>query len=137
MGVILDSSILIDFDRRSFDVGEMLEALRVPRAEAITISAITLMKFANGVALADSQARVAHRTQFLEDLRATLPILPFGSDLAVRTGLLNGDLRKRGITVGSLDLMMIGVTAVVAGFSVVTRNVRHFRLIPGLKVVEV
>ena len=136
MGVILDSSVLIDFDRRSLDVEQMLEALKLPEAEIVAISAVTLMEFATGVALADSDVRRARRKQFLEDLQWQLPVLPFDSDLAVRTGELNGDLRKGGITVGSIDLM-IGVTALVVGYSVVTRNVRHFRIIPGLDVVEV
>ncbi len=135
MGVILDSSVLIDFDRRTFDVGEMLGALQLPEAEVVAISAITLMEFATGVALADTDARRAKRGLFLEDLGSQLPVLSFDSNIAARTGELNGELRSRGITVGSLDLM-IGMTALVVGYSVVTRNVRHFRLIPGLDVVE-
>jgi predicted nucleic acid-binding protein len=31
---------------------------------------------------------------------------------------------------------LIGVTAIELGFSVATANVRHFRLVPGLSVVQ-
>lgn len=135
MGVILDTSVLIDAERKLLDVSEMLEALRLPRGELVAISAVALMEFANGIALGSSEIRKVHRRQFLEDVRSQIPVRPFGADLAVQAGLLNGELRSSGITVGSLDLM-IGVTALALGASVLTRNVRHFRMIPGLDVVE-
>jgi predicted nucleic acid-binding protein len=31
--------------------------------------------------------------------------------------------------------LLIGATALEIGYSVVTANVRHFRLIPGLKII--
>ena len=66
----------------------------------------------------------------------SLPVISFGADLALRAGLLNGDLQNQGIILGSFDLM-IGVTALEMGYGVGTRNVRHFRMISGLRVVEI
>jgi predicted nucleic acid-binding protein len=54
----------------------------------------------------------------------------------LQTGLLNGELQQKGIIIASLDLM-IGVTALETGFGVATRNVKHFHMIPGLRVVEI
>jgi tRNA(fMet)-specific endonuclease VapC len=135
VGLIVDTSVLIDADRSGLNVAEMLERLPVERDAHAAISSITLMEFATGIASASTEERRDRRKRFADDLLSQMPVLTFGSDLAIRTGVLNGELRGRGVTVGSLDLM-IGMTALVVGYSVVTRNVRHFRLIPGLDVVE-
>lgn len=136
MGLIVDTSILIDSDRSGLNVAEMLERLPAGRAEPIAVSAITLMEFASGIAMASTQERRQRRVRFADDLRSQMPVISFGSDLAIRTGLLNSELRAQGMTVGILDLM-IGTTALASGYSVVTRNVRHFRMIRGLNVIEV
>jgi predicted nucleic acid-binding protein len=114
----------------------MLERLPAGRTEPVAISAITLTEFASGIAMASTEERRQQRVRFAGDLRSQMPILSFGSDLAMRMGVLNSGLRARGVTVGALDLM-IGTTALVIGYSVVTRDVRHFRMIPGLNVIEV
>ena len=43
--------------------------------------------------------------------------------------------QSRGIIIPFGDLL-IGATALEVGYSMVTANVRHFRLIPGLTVVQ-
>jgi len=49
-------------------------------------------------------------------------------------GKIHGEQRSHGITIPSLDLL-IGATALEIEYSLLTVNVRHFRLIPGLTVV--
>ncbi len=135
MGLILDTSVLIDAERGSRDVAEMLRRLPCDRGEQIAISSVTLMEFAAGVGRAADERQEQQRRGFLEQVRSQVPVISFGSDLAIRAGLLNGELRRRGIVVGGLDLM-IGATALSLDFSVATKNVRHFGAIPGLKVAE-
>jgi predicted nucleic acid-binding protein len=47
---------------------------------------------------------------------------------------IDGEQQAQGITIPFGDLL-VGVTALELGFSVLTVNLRHFRLIPGLIVV--
>jgi tRNA(fMet)-specific endonuclease VapC len=56
-----------------------------------------------------------------------------GEAEAVRAGDLLALLDSKGVPIGTEDVL-IGATALLAGLSVVTRNVRHFDRIPGLKV---
>ena len=49
-------------------------------------------------------------------------------------GKIDGEQQALGVTVPFSDLL-IGATALSHGFSVLTVNLRHFRLIPGLTVV--
>jgi predicted nucleic acid-binding protein len=55
--------------------------------------------------------------------------------LALRTGQLDGENQARGIRIPLSDLL-IGVTALELGYSVGTANLRHFRQVPGLSVVQ-
>jgi tRNA(fMet)-specific endonuclease VapC len=60
-------------------------------------------------------------------------ILPFGEAEAVRAGDLLALLESEGVPIGTEDVL-IGATALEAGLTVVTRNVKHFDRIPGLTV---
>ena len=59
---------------------------------------------------------------------------PFDDAVAWQAAVIFNDLRRRGVPTGENDLW-IAATAVAAGETLVTRNVRHFRDIRGLKVV--
>ena len=50
-------------------------------------------------------------------------------------GKIDGEQRSRGVTIPFADLL-IGATALEVGYSLLTVNVRHFRLIPGLIVAQ-
>jgi predicted nucleic acid-binding protein len=49
-------------------------------------------------------------------------------------GKIDGEQQAQGVTVPFADLL-IGATALSLGFSVLTVNLRHFCLVPGLTVV--
>ena len=50
-------------------------------------------------------------------------------------GKIDGEQQMQGVTVPFGDLL-IGATALSLGFSVLTVNLRHFRLIPGLAILQ-
>ena len=59
---------------------------------------------------------------------------PFNDAVAWRAATIFADLRRRGVPTGENDLW-IAATAVEAGETLVTRNVKHFREIKGLRIV--
>jgi predicted nucleic acid-binding protein len=61
-------------------------------------------------------------------------LYPFNDAVAWRAAVVFNDLRKRGVPTGENDLW-IAATALEADTPLVTRNVRHFREIRGLKVI--
>ncbi len=61
-------------------------------------------------------------------------VYPFNDAVAWRAAEIFNDLRKRGVMTGENDLW-IAATALEAGGALVTRNVKHFREIRGLKVL--
>ena len=61
--------------------------------------------------------------------------IPFDADCAEEFGRVRADLRRQGISVDDMDLL-IGATALVYDLTVVTHNTRHFRQIPGLRLED-
>lgn len=61
-------------------------------------------------------------------------VFPFNDAVAWRAAVIFNDLRRRGMPTGENDIW-IAATAVEAGETLVTRNVKHFREIRGLRIV--
>ena len=61
-------------------------------------------------------------------------LYPFNDAVAWRAAEIFNDLRKRGVMTGENDLW-IAATALEAGGVLVTRNVKHFQHVRGLKVI--
>jgi predicted nucleic acid-binding protein len=135
VGLILDTSVLVDAERRRLNVARLLERLSQYETESVSISAVTVMELAQGIAVAKTEEVRQLRERFLSNLRAAVPVIPLSDLLALRAGRLNGSLRQSGVTIGMADAM-IAASALGFGFAVATFNVRHFKAVPGLEVVE-
>jgi predicted nucleic acid-binding protein len=60
---------------------------------------------------------------------------PVTLEIAQLAGKVEGEQGARDISIAFEDLL-IGTTALHLGYAVATLNVRHFRLIPGLSVIQ-
>ena len=133
-GALLDSTYLIAAERRGLSVANVLaDVERFLPSDDCGISVVSVMELAHGMSRADTLARAVARENFLQQLISSLDVYPVTTAIGLRAGRLDGELKKRGIQLALADLL-IGVTALELGFSVVTRNVRHFELIPDLIV---
>ncbi len=136
MGLILDSSVLIAAERQGQNARQMLANLSGPAGDTeIAISVVTLIEVAHGAARADTPQRKAKRQQFIQELLTAMPIHPITVPVALRTGQIDGENQAKGVRLPPSDLL-IGVTALELGYSVGTANLRHFEMIPGLKIVS-
>ena len=114
----------------------MLAAISGPAGNTeIAISVVTLVELAHGAARADTPARRAKRQQFIQELLTALPIHPITVPVALRAGQIDGEKQAKGVRLPLSDLL-IGVTALELGYSVATANLRHFQMIPDLKIVS-
>jgi tRNA(fMet)-specific endonuclease VapC len=136
MGILLDSTVVIDAERAGQNPRKMIDGLVAALGDTeATLSVVTVMELANGIQRANTAERQATRERFLEELLSQITIEPVTVPIAYRAGRMNGSLQAQGITVALGDLL-IGTTALELGYSVVTHNLRHFRLIPGLEVKQ-
>jgi predicted nucleic acid-binding protein len=135
MGLILDSSIIITAERRKETPNQLLRHITLLAGDQeLAISSIGLMEIVHAIYRAPSISLRLPREAFIHDLLAYVEVLPYTKTTAWLAGKIDGEQRSKGITIPSLDLL-IGVTALEIGYAVVTTNLRHFNLIPGLHVI--
>jgi len=131
MGIILDSSILVAYERRRFDLERLLTDHSSPAIAAVTAAELLI-----GVERANTPARRARREAFVENLFTRLPIIPFDLAQARLYAVRFAELAQRGEVIGDRDLQ-IAVTALTLDYEMATLNVGEFRRVTGLKLVDV
>jgi len=136
LGIVLDSSIIIEAERKHQTVEELHESIQQRFGEIeITMSAVTLAELVHGVARANTEQRRARRRAFIDELKQDVPVHPVTDATAELAGTIGGEQAAKGITI-PIDDLLIGTSAIEQGYAVATRNVRHFKSIPGLTVLE-
>lgn len=135
LGVILDSSIMIEAERQRLDVARFLKLVteRMGEREA-ALCAISVAELAHGVYRADTAERRQARRAFLDDLKATVAIYPITADTAEVAGKIHAESSRQGVII-PFDDLLIGACALERGYAIATRNQRHFQKIPGLKLI--
>ena len=130
MGIILDTSVLIEAERRKAEIDKFNKNRE---EEIFGISVITIAELLHGLHRADSTKRRLKRSAYVEKIIELFPIYAFETSIARIYAGLWSDLSKKGVQVGAHDLI-IGSTALSLGFSVATYNMRHFERIEGLRI---
>jgi predicted nucleic acid-binding protein len=93
-----------------------------------------LVELEHGIYRAQSPQQAAKRARFLETVFAAIPTEPFTHEIGRVVAAVDAEARMRGLVIAFADLL-IGGTALHFGYGLVTRNVRHFEMIPGLNVM--
>jgi predicted nucleic acid-binding protein len=132
MGLILDTSVLIDGERGQMDLPTLLQPYAT---EEVGITAITVAELLLGAERAIQPASRMRRAAYAEWIIQTIPVLPFDVRAARRHAELRALLTAQGTMIGAHDLQ-IAATAVAGGHAVVTRDVADFRRVPGLQVID-
>lgn len=136
MGLVLDSSVAIAAERRGDTVAQLLKQIVAAIGDQESVlSAIGLTELVHGIYRAQTPQVRARREAFIHEFLDDVEVYPYTKDTALLAGKIDGEQQERGITIPFSDLL-IGATALLYGYSVLTVNVRHFRLIPGLQIVQ-
>jgi predicted nucleic acid-binding protein len=136
MGLILDSSVVIASERSGDTVEKLIEKIITATGDQeAALSAIGLTELVHGLYRAKTAEIRSRREAFITELLADLMVHPYTKEAALLAGKIDGEQRGRGLAVPFPDLL-IGATALSLDFRVLTRNVRHFHLIPGLRVIQ-
>lgn len=135
MGLILDSSVVIIAERRGYTAEQLIhEIITVAGDQDAAISAIGLTELIHGVYRAGTPERGRARQIFIEELLRNISVYPYTKETARLAGRIDGEQQSKGVTIPFADLL-IAATALSLGFSVLTVNLRHFRMVPELTVV--
>jgi tRNA(fMet)-specific endonuclease VapC len=130
MGTLIDSSVLIAWERDQLD----LETKLTDQAhEDFAISAITASELLHGVYRAKTAAQRSRREAFVEGLLLRFPVISFDPVSARVHARLSAELALKGTPVGAHDLI-IAATAMAKAHVVATRDERSFPKISGLSL---
>ena len=136
MGLILDSSVVIAAERQRETVTQLLRHIvSTAGDQRVALSAVGLTELAHAIYRAPNPVQRQNHERYIDDLLANMEVVPYAKATALLTAKIDGEQRAQGLTIPFTDLM-IGVTALEHGYAVATVNLRHFALIPGLKIVQ-
>lgn len=115
------------------DRGAVSRAKSIERAgEDFRIPAPALFELWRGVHLA---ARTAEEAERVTGLLALYTVVPLDAEGARVAGRVDAELLRQGHALDPEDSMIAGITLSL-GETLLTRNVRHFSRVPGLRIQE-
>jgi len=132
VGVVVDTSAVVAFERADSSFGRMLDELG---DETVAMPAIVLAELLAG-AYAVRDPLLGHRKRAaLEHLLARVPLVDFGREMAERWAELVTELRGRGELIPANDVQ-VAATALHLGFGVLVgeRGEAHLSRIEGLRI---
>ena len=125
---LLDTDILSAIMRRNpVVVSKAREYLR--EHHRFTFSILTRYEILRGLKAKDA----SRQESAFEYFCGANTVLLLSDDIIVQAAAIYADLHRRGELIGDADIL-IGATALVQGFRVVTNNVHHLSRIKGLCV---
>ena len=127
--LLLDTTFLIDAERGATDLDDL-----IGDDDDVAIAAITLAELTVGVELATARQR-SRRQSYVDEIAASIPILPYDEPVALRHARLLVAVRRAGRPRGAHDLV-IAATAVAAGRTVVSADRRAFDGLPGVTAID-
>jgi predicted nucleic acid-binding protein len=127
----LDTDVLIDYLRKPSDeVKRVMESVFERKVSACTTS-VNAFEIWLGAYLAPKKVELVRDT---EDFFGQLEVVNFSYGSSVEAGRVLADLRRRGESIEIRDLF-VGCVCKVSGMPLITRNLKHYRRVSGLKVL--
>jgi tRNA(fMet)-specific endonuclease VapC len=124
---LVDTDVMVSYLNGRADAVALVNSLL---SSGIAISTITFGEICEGIYFGRYPAR--HMAGFRAFLHGA-HVLDVNRKVARQFGRLRGTLRQQGQVLPAPDLL-IGATALAYGLILVTRNLRHFQRIPGLRI---
>jgi predicted nucleic acid-binding protein len=101
--------------------------------EAYFVSVVSAGELLHGVRRAEEPGVRAKRQAFVEDVIGKFPLLPVDLSVARTHAQIWADLQSRGLLIGPHDLWL-AATSLTHGLTLVTRDLREFERVPGLRI---
>lgn len=131
MGLVIDTSALIEFERALAEDRELL----FDQDRSAVIPAIVWAESLVGVRLARTKGEALQRRERLEILGSSTSVVPFTADTAEHYAMIFAELSTKGRLIPANDIA-VSATARELNFGVLVGpgDEAHFRQVKGLKV---
>ena len=127
--MIADTSFLIDImksDKEAIKKAEEIEK----KGNTIAVTSISIFELFVGVSLSIKQDRERNK---INTILKGLPIISFDEDSAIEAGKIFAQKRKNGMLIDPEDSMIAGICS-KRNEILITRNIKHFNDIEGLRI---
>ena len=123
---IVDTDILSFYFKGDGKVGERFgEYLK--EFDQINISIVTYYEIIAGLKFKNAEKQIEEFEDFINNNN----IINISEESAKISGNIYADLRQKGITIGTSDVLIAGI-AIENGLTLITNNVKHYESIQGL-----
>lgn len=129
MRILLDTSILVEGERRNFDLGAWVEK----NGHEVLICDATITEYIAGKPVKDA-GKIKRWQDYLDTFVTLIPSVPLDREVCEKAGELMAEARKNGFTVPLGDAYH-AATAVLDDLTIVTVDREHFKAM-GLKPVN-
>lgn len=126
---LLDTDIIIYSWKNNKNV---INNFKLHRNDPKAISVISYGELIHGAQKSQQKNKNLAKVHRLSEL---FPVINITKSIMDTYGLLIADLQKKGKSLDKFDAV-IAATAITNGYCLVTNNVKHFKKIPGLKIVN-
>lgn len=123
--VILDTNVLIDYERGSLDRAALDD-------DELAIAAITVAEYRTGIELAESAERAAARSRALEAIISAVEVLEYAEATAVHHARLIAYARRTGRARGAHDLIIAAHAAQTGRVLLSGDAIARFSDLPGV-----
>ena len=132
MGLIIDTNVFIDAENGRFDLKGLA---RFSDYGISYISVITVSELYSGIHLAKTAEQRIRRSVFVENIISNMPILNINFDVAKIYAELYAHVLGHGKRAGTnVHDLQIAATAISGNHVVLTRNIKDFDSIPGVRL---
>jgi tRNA(fMet)-specific endonuclease VapC len=97
--------------------------------DQLIFSQITYFEILAGLEYKQAKRQIAAFNKFASECL----IMELTNKSLIRSAKIYGDLRRRGVQIGTADLLIAGIT-LAHGFTLNTNNYKHYQLIDGLSL---
>ena len=126
---LIDTDILSYFFKGDENVGgKVVEYIK--EYEKLNVSIITQFEIIRGLEHKQAKKQIK---RFLDFIESKGNILNLSEASIMKSAKIYGDLKRKGITIGSLDLLIAGI-ALENNLQLITNNEKHYRDIEGLEI---
>ena len=133
MAYLFDTDAISELWRKKPSKRYLAWVAHVGRDEQFT-SAVVIGELFKGAYRSEGRDRILRVIE--DEVIPRFTVLAYDTEVARVYGQTRATLEQSGLTVAEADLQ-IGATALYGGLTVVTGNVRHFAMIPGLDLHDV
>ncbi len=130
---LFDTTFLVDLVNKDPGSGKLAEKVEEERTFK-AISVITVYEYLRGIHYVYSATKqLFEKLESAEKELDAFQVIPFTDEIARQSAQLQASLERKGEMMGINDLY-IASTALSLKLALVTRNLEHFRRVPGLKI---